>query len=157
MKQNSRYIASKGALALYGGLFKSVVQEVGLEKALAMHGSLWSSMGNASVAMLKETLGRKKLSLAAWQSIEEEFCQQFGMGAEFIRRGSTLSVRTADCPIYAGWKEAGLDHSTIESMCNTMAVAIYGEIRKDFPQLSGSLKFRETLDKACVEEFVLLK
>jgi hypothetical protein len=157
MKKKGSYIASKGALTLYGGLFKSVVQEVGLDKALAMHASLWSSMGTTSAGMLREKLGRKKVNLAAWQSIEAKFCDDFGIASEFKKRGSTLSVQTVDCPIYEGWKSAGLDHNTIELMCNKMAGAIYEELKKEFPQLSGCLKFRATPDEACVEEFVLLK
>ena len=157
MSKKSSYIASKGSLSLYGGFFKAVAQEIGLEKALALHENLWKSMGAASVGMLREKLGRKKVNLAAWQSIEEKFCEDFGFAAEFKKQGSTLSIKTLECPIYAGFKEAGLDHSTIESMCNKMASAVYGEVKKDFPQFSGSLKFRDTPDKACVEEFVLLK
>ncbi len=157
MSKKSSYIASKGAMSLYGGLFRSVVQEIGLEKALAMHGNLWGSMGAISAGMLKEKLGRKKVNLAAWQSIEERFCEQFGMGSEFKKRGSTLSIKTVDCPIYEGWKAAGLDHNTIGLMCSRMADAVYLELKKDFPRVSGCLKFRAASDEACVEEFVLLK
>ncbi len=157
MTKKSSYIATKGAMSLYGGLFKSVVQEIGLKKALTMHGNLWGSMGTMSAGMLKEKLGCKKVNLAAWQSIEEEFCEQFGMGSEFKKRGSTLSIKTVDCPIYEGWKAAGLDHHTIELLCSKMAEAVYAELKKEFPQISGCLKFRAASDEACVEEFVLLK
>ena len=157
MSKKSSYIASKGALSLYGGFFKAVAQDIGLEKALALHENLWKSLGAASVTALKEKLGRRKVNLAAWQSIEEKFCEDLGFTAEFKKQGSTLTVKTLECPIYAGFKEAGLDHGTIESMCNKMADAVYGEAKREFPQLSGSLKFRDTPDKACVEQFVLLK
>ena len=61
------------------------------------------------------------------------------------------------CPLYEGFKTAGLEDKIIESMCSLMLVAEYAEIKKVYLELTGRVKFRTAPDKPCVEEFLLQK
>lgn len=157
MSKKDSFNATKGSFSLYGGFFKDVAQELGLEKAVALHANQGKLFGAAVASMLKEELGRKKFNLATLESVYTKVLQEFGMTPEFEKGRSTLKVEFLRCPIYEGCVSAGLDHKTIELMCNQYGANESEEIRKVFPQLSGCLKFRSAPDEPCVEEFVVSK
>jgi hypothetical protein len=157
MSKKDVFNAAKGSFAFYGGFFKDVAQELGPDKAVALHANQGKPFGAAVAGMLKDELGRKKLNLAAWESVYAKACREFGITAEFEKKRSTLKAKVGHCPIYEGCISAGLDHKTIEAMCSQMAALEYEEVKKLYPQFSGCLKFRATPDESCVEEFVLLK
>jgi len=157
MSKKSVFNATKNSYSFYGGFFKDVAQEFGMDKAISMHANRGKDFGAIFVAMLKEELGGKKINLAAYQRAYDRVCQELGAAAEFEKRRSTLRAKVGPCPIYDGCKEAGLDHQTIEAMCGQLSAAEYEEIKKEFPQVSCRLKFRATPDEPCVEEIVLLK
>ena len=157
MNKKATFNAAKESFSFYGGFFKDVAQEVGLEKALALHANQGKPFGAALAGMLKEELGRKKLNVAAFESVYMKAAEGFGLSPEFEKGRSTLKVKSLRCPIYEGWVNAGLDHKTIEMMCSRQGANEYEEIKKAFPQFSGCLKFRSAPDEPCVEEFVILK
>jgi hypothetical protein len=157
MSKKDTFNAASVSLAFYAGFFKDVAQEFGFEKAVALHASQGKKSGAALAGLLKNELGNKKFNLAAWERVYTSFMEQLGIKPEFKRKGSTLTLTVGHCPIYEGFKSAGLDHRAIESMCSQMTASENAELKNAFPMLSGCLKFRATPEEPCVEEFVLLK
>jgi hypothetical protein len=157
MSKKGTFNAASVSLGFYGGFFKDVAQEFGFEKAVALHASQGKKSGAALAGMLKNELGKKKFNLAAWERVYTSYMVPLGITPDFKRKGSTLELTVGHCPIYEGFKSAGLDHKTIELMCNQMTALENAELKNAYPTLSGCLKFRSTPDEPCVEEFVLLK
>jgi hypothetical protein len=157
MGKKSTFNAAKSGLTTFGLFFKDAVPEIGLDKALAIHASHGKLVGAGWAAMLKSELGGRKVNLAAWQRAFTKICDEVGITPEFEKRRGTLAAKICDCPIYAGCIEAGLDHKTVESLCSQRVALEYEEVKKEFPQFSGCLKFRASADEPCVEEFVILK
>ena len=78
-----------------------------------------------------------------------------GFACEIEEDPASLKITAFQCPIYDGFKSAGLDDKTIELLCSGMAAAEFAEEKKAFPQLSMCLKFRSAPEQPCVEEVVL--
>ena len=157
MSKKSTFQATSASLSMYGGFFKDVSQDVGLEKAVAWHANQGKGYGAQLAGALKEELGRKKLNLSTLESVYAKALGLFGIVPKFEKKRSTLSVTVSQCPMYEGLSRAGLDHKTIELMCSQMAVAEYEVLKNAFPNLSGCVKFRSAPDQACVEEFVITR
>ena len=132
-------------------------QELGLGKTVALHANAGKQAGAALADILKNDLGSKKLNLAAWESVYTRFVEQIGITPDFKKRRSTLALTVHHCPMYEGFRNAGLDHRTIELICSQMMALQHAELKNAYPMLSGSLKFRSMPDEPCVEEYVLLK
>jgi hypothetical protein len=157
MSKKSTFNTASVLLGSYGAFFKEVSQELGLDKAVALHSKGGKQTGAALAGMLKNELGNKKLNLAAFESVYGNFVEQLGITPDFKKKHSTLTLTVGHCPVYEGFKNAGLDHKTIELMCSQMTALENAELKNAYPMLSGCLKFRSTPDEPCVEEFVLLK
>jgi hypothetical protein len=157
MSKKSTFNAASVSLGLYGAFFKAVSEELGVDKAVALHAKGGKQNGAALAGMLKSELGKRKFNLAAWERAYTSFMEMIGITPEFKRRGSTLTLTVHHCPIYEGLKGAGMDHKTIESMCSQATANENAELKNAFPMLSGCLKFRATPEDPCVEEFVVLK
>ncbi len=157
MSRKTTFNAAKSGLTTFGLFFKDAVPEIGLDKALAIHASHGKLVGAGWACMLKSELEGRKVNLAAWQRVFTKIADEIGLTLEFKKRPSTLTAKIYDCPVYAGCIEAGLDHKTVESLCSQRVALEYEEVKKEFPQFSGCLKFRATPEEPCVEEFVILK
>lgn len=157
MSKKSIFNTASILFGSYASFFKDVSQEFGLDKAAALHANQGKQTGAALAGMLKNELGSKKLNLAAFESVYAKFVEQLGITPDFKKRRSTLSLTVDRCPIYEGFRSAGLDHKTIELLCNKVSALENAELKNAYPTLSGCLKFRSTPDEPCVEEFVLLK
>ncbi len=157
MSKKAVFDATKQMSSFYGGFFKAVVQELGLEKTAEINGNQGKPFGAAVGQMLKVELGNKKLTYAAFESMYSRVRESLGFTDEIEKGRTGLKVTTHRCPMYEGYASAGLDHKTIEMMCSRVAANEYEEIRKVFPQFSGCVKFRSAPDEPCVEEFVILK
>ena len=157
MSPKASYKAASASFGLYGGLFKDITQEVGFEKAAAMHANRGKEFGAQVAAMMKQELGGKKLTLNGLESMYSKILEQMGIKPEIAKKRSTLISTVHQCPVYEGLKNAGLDHNAIEKMCTQMSLAEYEQLKDSFPMLSICLKFRSTPDEPCVEEFVIIK
>jgi hypothetical protein len=157
MSKKATFKAASASFGMYGGFFKDVSEQVGLEKTAALHANQGKKFGAHFAGALKEELGRKKLNVATLESVYGKMLDLFGIMPRFQRKRSTLSATVSQCPIYEGLSSAGLDHKTIELMCSQMAAAEYEVLRNVFPNLSGCVKFRSAPDQACVEELVVTK
>jgi hypothetical protein len=157
MSKKDTFNATKQAMSLYAGLFKEVVQEVGLDKAIEMHARQGTPMGVAIAGMLKEDLGRKKLNLAALESMTTKVAGSFGITPKFEKKRGVLKAIHGRCPVYEACLSAGIDPQVIERMCQQMEALAYDEIKKAYPQFSGCVKVRATAEEPCIEEFAISK
>jgi hypothetical protein len=158
MAKDGAFNATKAAFAMYGGLLRDVAQEIGIEKAIALHARRGEAFGAELAEMTKKALGKKKLNMKTFVSFETQAGEVFGMNGQIREeKKNSCKVIWARCAIYEGLSSAGLDHQTIESLCSKMSGVEYAELTKAFPQFSGCVKFRSAPDQPCVEEFALVK
>ncbi|MCE5307179.1 MAG: hypothetical protein LLG20_06020 [Acidobacteriales bacterium] len=61
------------------------------------------------------------------------------------------------CPIYDGLAASGLDHATIEKVCETWGGGERHRWQELVPGITRKGKFRATDRDACLEEYVLTK
>jgi len=157
MQKEDAFNATRVMSTLYGGFYKEVAKEIGREKALALHAKQGEGFGDMLAGMLRAQVADKGLNMKTLSSVACGPPAVFGMTPEVEERATSLKLHTHQCPMYDGWKEAGLDHETIGSMCRATATAEYAALTKEFPQVSVRLEFRSAPDKACVEEYTLAK
>jgi len=157
MPMEDAFHAAKVMSMIYGGFFKDVAQQIGREKALALHAKQGELFGAKLEGMVRAEVADKGLNIQTLSSVLSTAPAVFGMTPEVEEAATSCKLHTHQCPMYDGWKEAGLDHDTIGSMCRATAAAEYAALTKAFPQVSVRLEFRSAPDKACVEEYTLAK
>ncbi len=146
--------AAKGAYGMYGALLKDIAQEVGMERALAIHARRGESYGAKTAGMIKDELGDEEFNMQALASVLSSMTEEGGMIAKVEATQTSATLEVFKCPIYEGLKMAGWSHEDIEKTCDCTAAAEASELQKSYPQLSASLKFRSAPDLSCVEEFL---
>ncbi len=50
---------------------------------------------------------------------------------------------------------AGLDHETIGKTCNAMSSAEFAKLKEYYPNVEGSVKYRDSSEGYCLEKFTL--
>jgi hypothetical protein len=157
MQKEDAFNATKVMSTMYGGLFKDVAGELGNEKALALHAKHGEQSGAMLAGMLRAQVTEKGLNIETLSSVLSQAPAVFGMTPEVEETAGAVRLRTLQCPIYDGCKDAGLDHETIGACCRAMAAAEYAALTKAFPQISARLEFRPAADQPCVEHYALAK
>ena len=155
MTKKDTFDASVNSISMYGAFFNIVAKEVGMEEALKLHAAVGELWGDATGKALKEQLGDKKVNIRAVNKVLKPMMNSFGFELEVEKSPKLLVLHVSKCPMYEGYRMAGLDHKTIEKMCSAMAKAEYDAINKYYPKLEGKVKFRESAGKSCVEEWVI--
>jgi len=155
MSREDVYSAVVGSFSMYGGLLKDVAQEIGMEKALALHTKQGVHFGAQVAGAIQARLGGGELNIEAVTEVMSGLTGGFGMNPEVEVTPTSVAFAHTDCPIYDGLKMAGWEHDDIEAACTCMAGAEVEEIAKAFPQLSGEVVFRATAEAPCVERFSL--
>jgi len=153
MTKKDTFNASVNSISMYGTFFNIVAKEVGMEKALKLHAAVGETWGDATGKALKEQLGDKKVNIRTLNRVLKPMMNSFGFEIELEKSPKSLVLCVSKCPMYEGFKMAGIDHKTIEKMCSVMAKAEYDTINKYYPKLEGKVKFRESAGKPCVEEW----
>ena len=145
---NNAFNASKTGFISYGKLFKAVAEEVGMARALELHGSVYTGYGHEFEEMFRE------------QSLDEvgknigAMLEAMGYETEISLTEDCVVVNTRLCPEYEGFKEAGFDHETIKKLCLGSIGSIDATLRK--LGSSGGVrvsKYRSDSDDYCIEEF----
>jgi len=149
--------AASTSFWMYGGVLKDLIEEIGMEKTVAIHAKRGKEFGAQLASGIKNELGSKKINLAAWQSYYAKALDAIGIKPAFDKKRSVLKTSVHQCPVYEGLMNAGLDHDTIGKMCTQMSVLEYEELKKNFPAMSVCLKFRSTPEEPCVENFTIIK
>jgi hypothetical protein len=146
--------AAKGAYGTYGALLKDIAQEVGMERALALHARRGEGYGAMVAGMIKDELGDEEFNMQALASVLSGITEEGGLIAKVEGTQTSATCEVFECPLYEGLKMAGWSHEDIEKTCNCFGAAERNELQKSYPQLSASLKFRSAPDQSCVEEFL---
>jgi hypothetical protein len=151
------FTPAKAAFGIYGGFWKDVAQEIGLEKALSLHARRGQLSGAMVAEMTKQQLGDRPFDLKTFASVLAGGFRRLGFACEIEEDPASVKISALQCPLYEGFKSAALDDRTIELLCTHKATATFAEEKKVFPQLSMCLKFRAAPDQPCVEEYALEK
>jgi len=158
MATEDAFNAAKVVFTMYGGFFKDVAAEIGMERALALHAKTGESFAAMLAAMTKERLGGREFDLKTLAAVESEGAARgFGMTCETEAGPASIRNTWLRCSLYEGLRDAGLDHDVIAQMCHRGAAVEFAALNETFPRLSGSVKFRATPDQPCVEELVHAK
>jgi hypothetical protein len=154
MGSEAAFNAAKGAFSMYGALLKDVAQDIGMEKALALHARRGEDFGAMTAGMIRDALGDDEFNMQAVASVLSGAAKEMGLVAEIEATPNSATMKISQCPIYEGCKVAGWSHEEIGTMCKRLAAAEASEIKKTYPQLSACVTFRSASDESCVEEFV---
>lgn len=158
MPMQDAFDAAKAAMTIYGGFFKDVTNEIGLERALALHAKQGEGFAAALSAATKERAGGGEFDLGAFAAAYCDMAEKgFGMAGETAGGFGSLRTKWARCPVYEGLSAAGLDHETIGRMCQAMSEVECAALSREYPKLSGRLEYRAAADQPCYEEFALAR
>ena len=143
MAKDDVFNATMSSMSMYGGLFKAIADDVGLDKAIEYHGKQGELFGMMISETLKQQLGDKAPTTEALKSVLQPEVEGFGFDAEFDVSPTEVSIKVPRCPIYEGFKMAGLDHETIGKMCSARARQIHSEIIEETnPYIPPSFFFK---------------
>jgi hypothetical protein len=148
MSSEEVFEASKNGFSTYGKFFKAVAKEIGMERALELHGSGYEDYGpvldpwfrTLSLEELGANIGGMLTSLGYYFKISQT--------------SDSVIVTNHRCPEYEGYKEAGLDHETIKKLCLRSVESIDASLQKLGANGGISInKYRSDSDDYCIEEF----
>ncbi len=155
MNDERVFLAAQKSYALYAAFFRAVAQELGTERALALHASVQAEQGIASARVLKDRMIDTPFNLQKLRFILQESDVKIGIDWQLAQmNGSSALLTNGHCSLYDGYRSGGLDEATAQELCQTGAAAKLGALLKEFdPRICYCLKFyRGTPDEACIEE-----
>ncbi len=121
---------------MYGDFLKEVVAEMGLPRTIALHRKHGENSGAMFVSELKKMVG---FDLEALGMMIEQAYKPLGMiNFEIEATPNSLVAKNGKCPIYEGFKMAGLDDETIEKLCTSREGALQAAITEVFPEVKAS-------------------
>ena len=154
---DSVFEAAKNAYALYGWLLQDVAKEVGWDRAIAIHAGGGDRIAGMLGGMVRAKCRQQTPDAASVAEVLEDAYRGFGMDYEVEATNGSVKNRIKRCPIYDGLAASGIDHATIQQLCQGMAGREYDHLKGLVPELTGRVKFRENASDTCLEEFVLAR
>ena len=155
MAKEHAYQAAMSSMSMYGGLFKAIEDDVGLDKALEYHEKQGEPFGIMIGEMMKQQLGDKAPTIEALKSIIQPSMESFGFDMEYEVSPTELSIKAVRCPFYDGFKMAGVDHEKIGKMCSAMSSGEFAQLKKYYPNIVLSVNFKDSSEGYCLEKFTL--
>jgi hypothetical protein len=158
MTDEQVFLATRKVYALYGAFFRAVAQEVGRERALALHEQAHEEQGVASAGVLKEKLGDERPDLRKLGSLLQQSNLSIGIDSQLTHAdASSVVFSNCRCPMYDGYRMGGLDEETAEALCQRGAPAKLGTmLRLLDPAISYRLtRYRSKPEEPCEEEIFL--
>jgi hypothetical protein len=150
---------SKNALTTFFAYFNAVAQEIGMERALALHTKMAEVRGANMGKMLKEQSALEEFDPKAAASLARNSIEKgYGISSEVIEESpQSVVFKVGRCPLYEAAQELGLDAEVIETLCRAGALRfMYTTVKQLNPNLNYKLrKFRSAADDFCEEEIVL--
>jgi len=138
--------AAKNWVSMYGAFFKTVAQEIGMERAVDLQRKVGETYGPGLAEMFKEP------DLNKLASQINEMNKSYGIVAETNVEPTKIVIKVLKCPWYDGLQAAGLSHEEIRAWCQHSGE---GPI---LPNVTGSIvKFRSSTDDFCIEEIEFKK
>ena len=106
MAKEDVFNATMSMVGMYGGLFKAIADDFGLDKALEYHGRQGEPFGMMIGETLKQQLGDKKPTPEALKAILQPMMEGFGFDMEYDVSPTEISFKIPRCPFYEGFKMA---------------------------------------------------
>ena len=153
----SAFGAAKNAYMTYGWLLQEVAKGSGWDKTIAIHSGVGDKFGGMLGGMVRAKCGQQKPDAACVSAVVEEMCKAVGIDCEIEASNGGLKVRYERCPIYEGLAASGINHATIQQLCEAIAGREFGQLNELVPELTGKAKVRERPGDSCVEEYRLAK
>ena len=146
MASTEAFNAAKNVVGMYGIFFKTVAQEIGMERALALQSKAYETFGSELAEMFKEP------DLNKLASQINEMNKGYGTVAETNVEPTKIVFKILKCPWYEGLQAAGLSQEEIRAWCQHSGE---GQI---LPNITGSIvRFRSSADDYCIEEIEVKK
>ena len=153
----SAFEAAKNAYTMYGWFLQEVAREAGWDKAIAIHAGVGDKIGGMLGGMVRAKCGEQKADAACVSAVLEETNKGFGIDYEVQASNGGVTARYERCPVYEGLAVAGIDHTTIQRLCQGISSRQYEHLHALVPELTGKVKIRESASDNCVEEYILAK
>jgi len=153
----SAFEAAKNAYTMYGWFLQEVAREAGWDKAIAIHAGVGDKIGGMLGGMVRAKCGEQKPDATCIAAVLEDAYKGFGIDYEIQVSDNGVTSRYERCPFYAGLAVAGIDHATIQKLCQGIEGRQYKQLHGLVPELTGKVKIRENPGDNCVEEFVLAR
>ena len=100
-----------------GAFFHEVVKDLGTDQALAMLIEPRRRFFRERARRVQQFMKRQEFDLNAFAGEAEKMWQQRGFDSLIKPTSTSLISTTRNCPFYAGFLAAGVDHNTIEAFC----------------------------------------
>jgi len=131
---------------MYCDFLKEVVAEIGLPRTIELHKKHGEISGEMYVNAMQKQRAFDPEALAAFMKPGYE--QMGVINMEIEATPDSLVLKNGRCPVYDGFKMAGLDDGTIEQMCIIREGAVMAAITEAFPEVKAS-HIRDKPDGYC--------
>ena len=146
MSSEKVFDATKNGFSTYGKFFKAVSKEIGMERALELHGYGYQDYGPVFDEMFR-TLNLEELGVNLGGMLTS-----LGYDPKISQTSNSVIATTYRCPEYDGFEEAGLDHETIKKLCVCSVGSIDASLQKLGANGGMSInKYRSDSDDYCIE------
>ena len=151
---------AKNAFIIFDAYVKTVMADVGEERAYDMMEDTCKAMGALQGKMSKSQARREKMkemNVGNASILASNAIQGFGIGSEVIQQTEDkITIKVGKCPVYEAAKMMGLD---LEMFCRRSAIPFMNSLVKELnPDLQYELeKFRTGQDDFCEESITLIK
>ncbi len=154
MSSEDIYKVARNIFGRYGAFFKIVVREIGMEKALELHAEAHRDLGVATADTIRESMKGVEFNLETLGPLLRDGNISHGLMTEMVETPCSILLRNSRCPVYDGYRMAGLDNVTAKALCQYGAIAKIGTtVNLLNPKLSYELThYRSKPDESCVEE-----
>ena len=131
---------------MYGDFLKEVIAEIGLPRTIELHKKHGEISGASQVNEMQKQGKFDPVALAAFKKPGYE--KQGIINIEIEATPDSYVLKNGRCPVYDGFKMAGLDDETIDKFCTNREGAVLAAITKAFPEVKASLT-RDKPDGYC--------
>jgi steroid delta-isomerase-like uncharacterized protein len=149
--------AAKVAYTGYGWLLQEMAKELGWDRTIAIYAGIGDKAGQWLGGMVLARSGGQKPDVACLSAVLAHTYRGMGIECETKPSNGGMTIRIERCPIYEGLAASGIDHATIQKLCEGEASRRSGQLHGLVPELMDKVTFRENPSENCVEEFVLAK
>ena len=141
--------------ALYGGFFKHVAEEFGVEKALELQAKSGKEAGERIGRWMRERRGVDMLDAETFLPLLKEINDPFGYDSTYEVESNRVILTTHRCPLYQGLLDYGHDHNRSGYLCGYLLRAFFKGLKEVYPNVEYDLDFREDMEGRCIETITI--
>lgn len=152
MNDDVRNSVAKGIsmLALYA---KNVIDEQGLEKALAYYNKVGYAFGSGTAMSIKQEFGERPPTPEGLKDILVNNYNGFGMDFEIKATSDSVDITINKCPFHQGFSMAGFDNETIAKFCRSGGSGEIQAMKNAYPKIEPFSTPRSNAEGVCKEGF----